>query len=86
MSELGQQEVFSDQNCHPVEYSVQLVLYAALGLLPEVMFAAGVASRGRWRFDGSVEADDEGATVTAEQLGMCCSDADGVITCAIPPI
>ena len=60
-------------------YIAQLVLYADLDLLREVMFAAGAASR--WRFDGSVEADDEGAAVTAEQLGMCCSDADGVITC-----
>ena len=63
--------------CNFIGYIAQLVLYADLDLLREVMFAAGAASR--WRFDGSVEADE--AAVTAEQLGMCCSDADGVITC-----
>ena len=51
-----------------------------LDLFREAPLAAGAVSR--WRFDGSVEADDEDAAVAAaEQLGMCCSDADGVITC-----
>ena len=38
----------------------------------------------RWRFGGSVEVADAAAAAAAaapEQLGMCCSDADGVITC-----
>jgi len=56
-------------------------VWGNLDLLRETLLVAGAVSR--WWFDGSVEADDEDAAVAAEQLGICCSDADGVITVAV---